>query len=240
MTNPRNFLFTTDYQQDKVVYLTSGTYTIPSPTAGAFLTIPHGLPFIPLVGGGWSTGSGFTITFDYGTGPTPSSNPSASPFNFHLDIAADDTNIYLVPTNVSGSSQVVYYRIYGLEPSDSTADLDGTASSADNFALNTDFNYTKLYAAGALTGLSSSASESVSHDLGIVPQVNVWATNTALTINGVFFQDVRYPISLTIFIVGQLNDVSAIVDDSTVDFATGSSSNTERIDYRIYYDETGA
>lgn len=240
--NPANLLYSTDYAQDKVIYLNSGSFTIPTPTAGSYHTIAHGLGFIPLVAGGWSTGSSFTTTYDFGSGTTPSSSPASWPFNVSLEIAADATNIYIIPANISGSSQLVYYRLYAFEPSTSAATIAATAASADSFVFNTDYNYTKLYSASALTGLSASSSNTVTHDIGTVPQVNAWATNTAKLFSvagSVFLANVTYPIYETEFQAGAPVDVSVAVTSSTVVFRTGSASNTTRIDYRIYYDETG-
>ena len=234
-----DFLYSTDYTLDKAVYLNSVSFTIPTPTAGYFYTIAHGLPFTPLVGGSWSTSSDFLVTYDFGSGVIPSSNIGASLFDYSLEIAADSTNIYIIPTNVSGATKTVYVRVFGIEPSDSTATLPHTASSGDVFAFSTDYNYTKPYEASKITGLASSSTTTITHSLEYVPQVTAWATNSARTFNSVFFENVTYPIYVSDFSGGSVVDVSVEATTTTAIFKTGSSSNTNRFDYVIYYDPSG-
>lgn len=235
-----DFLYNSDFVQDKAILLTSGSFTIPTPTAGFTHTIAHGLSFVPLVGGSWSTSSDFSVSYNFGSGTTPSSNPSGSLFDISLEVFADATNIIIVPFNVSGSSQLVYVRIFGIEPSDSDEDLASTSSSGDVFAFNTDQNYTKPYETGAITGLTSSSTTTVTHNIGQVPQVTAWATSSAVLVNSVFLTDVTYPISKTDFGVGgALTDGSVEATTTTAVFNTGATSNISRFDYVIYYDESG-
>lgn len=234
-----DFLYNSDFVQDKAILLESASFTIPTPTAGYTFTIAHGLPFTPLVGGSWSTSSNFLVTYDFGSGVIPSSNIGASIFDYSLEIAADSTNIYIIPTNVSGATQTVHVRVFGIEPSDSTATLPHTASSGDVFAFSTGYNYTKPYEASKITGLASSSTTTITHSLGYVPQLTAWATNSARTFNSVFFEDVTYPIYVSSFIGGSVVDASVEVTTTTAIFKTGSSSNTNRFDYVIYYDRSG-
>jgi hypothetical protein len=228
LQNARFFKLTTDFPMDKVIYLHSGTYTIPFPTMGATIVIPHGLPFTPLVSGSWDFNSGFTTNYDYGTGSVPSSNP-AQPFNVSLDIKANATNIVITPINVSGSSVTVYYRIFGLEPSDSQADIPFTASSGTPFILNTDFNYTKLYLDGIASGLTPSSTRNVNHNLGYPPQVMAWSRDSS---------GYTSPISITYIQSGVTDSVSLSVGNNTITIRTGSFSSVNRVDYRLYIDET--
>jgi hypothetical protein len=234
-----DFLFSTDYVQDKAIYLKSASFTIPQPTAGYYYTVAHGLSFTPLVGGSWSTTPDFSITYNFGTGVTPSTNINASLFNYYLDIAADATNIYVIPSNVSGSAQSVYIRIFGVEPSDSLATITSTSSQGDLFVFSTDYNYTKPFLSSKITGLSASSVTTIPHNLGYYPQVTCWSTNSARVFGSVFLANVRYPITNTDFIGGTINDVNIEVTSTAVNFITGSSSNTNRIDYIIYYDKSG-
>ena len=235
--NPRNFLLSTDYAMDKVVYITSGTFS--AQTDGTYHTIAHGLDFTPLVSGSWSTSSDFSVNYDYGTGTIPSSNTTI-PFNLALYVFADATNIYIVPSNITGSEQTVYFRVFGLEPSDSNADVPHTSSSGSTFIFNTDNNYTKLYQEDALTGVTSSYTKTIVHDLGVVPQVSTWVTSSSVLVGAsfVFLEDVTYPLYATSIVSGAPEDVSAVVTTTSVTFTTGASSLVERIDYRIYVDET--
>lgn len=226
--NAKEFLLSTDFPLDKVVFLTSGSYVVPSPVAGNKLTIPHGLPFIPLVSGSWDVTPSFSTNYDYYTGTIPSSNP-ATPFNLELDITADATNIYINPINVTGSPQTVYYRIFALEPSDSQANLPSTVASADSFILNTDYNYTKLYLDGVITGIGFPSTFTVTHGLGYPPQVLAWQTDP---FNGL------KPAEQASMVAGSPNDTAVVVDNSNVTFLIGAASNVTRIDYRIYIDDS--
>lgn len=235
--NPRNFLINSDYPMDKVVYIETVSFS--AKTDGTYQTIAHGLDFVPLVSGSWSTSSDFSVNYDYGTGTIPSSNLSF-PFNLQLYILADATNIYIVPSNVSGSAQTVYCRIFAFEPSDSNADVPHTASEGSSFIFNSDNNYTKLYLDDALTNVTSSYTNTVVHSLGIVPQVNAWVTSSSVLLGAsfVFLEDVTYPLYETSMSAGSPDNVSVAVSTSSVTFTTGASSNATRIDYRIYVDET--
>lgn len=227
--NARNFLLTTDYPIDIIVYLNSGSATVPSPSGGLQILVPHRFPFIPLVGGSWDITPSFNTNFDYSTGTIPSANPTA-PFNVQLDISADATNVIIDTLNVSGSSAGIYYRIDALEPSDSHADIPFTASSGSPFILNTDNNYTKLFMEGVINAVTPSSTQSIIHNLGYRPQVSAWTTD---------FLGILRPVNLTSIIGGDPGNVAVKPTSTTVDFIIGSASNTVRIDYRIYIDETG-
>lgn len=236
------FIKNSDYPQDMVIYLKSDSFVVPNPTAGYYYSVAHGLSFTPLVGGSWSTISDFSVSYDFGSGTIPSSNPSVSPFNTYLEILADATNVYIVPTNVSGASQTVYVRITGLEPADSASELTATESQGDSFVFNSNNNYTKLFESDYLVGVTPSTTNSVTHNLGVYPQVSAWATSTSrsLVAGSVFLANVRYPIYSTSFNAGVPDDISVSVWTNRVDFVTGAFSNVNRIDHRIYYDETGS
>lgn len=229
--NARYFKLTTDFPLDKVIFLNSGSATVPFPTAGFTVVIPHGLPFTPLVGGSWDITSTFNTNYDYFTGTVPSSNPLATVFNIELDIEADATNITITPINVSGAPVTVYYRIFALEPSDSHADIPFTASAGSNFILNTDNNYTKLYLEDFINSPAIPSTTTVTHNLGYAPQVMAWYT---------FASGARLPVALTQVFGSDVSEVAVQVNNSTVNFIVGSLSfNVTRIDYRIYLDETG-
>lgn len=230
-TSARDFLLTTDYPLDMVVYLKSGSATVPFPTAGFTVTIPHGLPFVPLVGGSWDVTSTFETNYNYNTGTIPSSNPTASPFNVSVDITADATNIYLSPINVSGSAVDIYYRIFALEPADSQADLPSTASSGDDFVLNTDYNYTKLFTQQTITSTTGGTTYTITHNLGYRPQIMVWYKDS---ISGM-----TQPLNITNINSGDPLTMAAKVTETTVDLIFGFFSSISRVDIRVYIDESG-
>lgn len=221
----RNFLLTTDFPLDKVIFLRSGSATINFPTAGQVVTITHGLLFVPLVSGSWSLDPSFTTSYEYGSGTFPSNNLGASVFNISMDIRADSTNIIISPTNVSGASFTLYWRVYAFEPSDCNFDLEPTASSADDFILNTDYNYTKLYLNDVILN-ATTGTYTVNHNLGYLPQVMAWVSDSGYTIP---VDSSEAPDTFGLF-------VTCVVDTNTVSFVVPSFLTIDRIDYRIYLD----
>lgn len=239
LANARNFLFTSDYPTDKVVYVHSLSFSVSAPSGGAYQTIAHGLPFTPLVAGEWSTAADYGVSYDYFSGPpaTGTAISGGQLFNAYVNIYADATNIYLYPVNASGSTITVYARIFAYEPSDSTASLSATANSADNFALNTGYNYPKLFSEGIISPVAASTTYTVTHILGIVPQVMVWETAPS-TISGVV-GSLRSPHYYVTEQSGDPYQAAIIASTSSVTFTTGLSTTATRFDYRIYCDQSG-
>ena len=168
MADPRHFLLNTDYPLDKVVYLKEAFITF-----GVNETFAHNLLFTPLVKVVWSLTSNFSETYEVGNGPL-SASPS-TPFTPFLAYArANATDIELAfgsPGAVVGA----YVRVYGFMPSNVNVAANHTASSADTFALNTDYNYSKMYLADITASSSVAGStEVVTHGLGYYPQCEVW------------------------------------------------------------------
>lgn len=226
----KNFLLTTDFPIEKVIYLRSGSFTLGSITSGTE-TFSHGLSFTPLIDGVWSLDSDFSTTYNFGTGTTPLSTSGLSFYQQLLgfDIlignsGADSSTVNINWANL-GSSMTAYYRLYGLEPTDSAADVPFTASSGNDFILSTDFNYLKLYLSDYLTGFSASNTYTVDHNLGYRPKVSIWSTTSG---------GYRYPG------IQEGADVIASVTTTQLVIEVGSSYNSSymtRLDYRIYIDE---
>lgn len=164
--NAGGFLYTTDYPLDKIIYMGTGSFTVGA-TSSASDPVAHALPFTPLLDGTWSTDPTFALSYDMGSGPAS----SASGFLFDIapEVSANSTNAIVSAQNVTGSPITVYYRVFGFEPSDVNLDAPFTSSVADNYVLNTDFNYTKLYRADVAT-----SSTVISHGLGHRTQVSMW------------------------------------------------------------------
>ena len=237
MADARNFLLNSDYPVDKIAYLYEGSYTVTT-SAGDKQTIAHGLPFTPLVHGGWSTTSNFSTTYTFGTGSIPTSDPTVAIYDIIVSVAADDTNIYILPFNVSGGSQLIYYRVHGFEPSDSTENVDLTINAEDNLQLSTDYNYTKLLENGTFA-TSPPDTTTVTHSLGYVPQVSTWVKESFY-----FFTpfnniaDVTHPAYGVSITSGSVSGGLGVVPTTTnVSFETPSGSNIENVHYRIYADE---
>lgn len=186
ISTAKNFLLDTDYPLDMVVYLITGSITL-SATSSGVAQIPHGLDFAPLCSGSWSLTSDFSVQYEYDSGTFPSNNIGVSLFDQTLSLStslfgnsggADTTNINILWINNNAASMTAYYRIYALGPPDQAVMAPYTASSGDNFILNTDYNYTKLYINSTQ---SLSASNTYTTPLGLlyVPQLGLWTRRTS-------------------------------------------------------------
>lgn len=217
MTDPRNFLFNTDYPIDQLVFVHEGSGSLGT---GGTINVPHGLPFIPNVLFYWSFNSDFSIVYDQNVGPFPSGNPSF-PFTLQVTATSDATNVILNANGTLGPS-TVYYRIMAFEPSDSSADVPATAQSADNFTLNTDQNYTKLFLNDKVT-VASGGNTTITHDLGYIPQVMIWNV----------FSGVSTPMQYT-----SLDGFNRDVEVTTTSIIINNDTFlTYDFYYRIYADE---
>lgn len=203
--DPRNFLLNTDYEMDKIVYFKSGTLN-----AGDWdIDTPHNLSFTPLIFGVCAFNSNFS---DARGVPYQSLTQSNS---IQFTAQANGTNVRLSYINSSGSPSKIYYRLYGFEPSGSTATVPATSGNANQFILNTDYNYCKLFSKG-----TASAGNTVAHNLGYVPQVLVWLTSNGWTM----------PVDQSD------SNAAVIVTDQDLIF-NYPALGIDGFHYRIYYDE---
>lgn len=186
MTDTRNL--NTDYPMDKIIYMTSGSYT-QAGGGSTISTIAHNLPFRPLLVGNWSTSADFSTT-----------NEMFSPVYADIDgtyllVFSNDTNAVISGFKATAGNQTIYYRIYGLMPSDVDEDAPATASVADNVVLNTDYNYTKLYYDELVP---AAATTTITHNFGYRPQVMAWGVNLSVAHGtGVINQDYDCYITVT-------------------------------------------
>jgi hypothetical protein len=164
-----DFLIQSDYPMDKIVYITSGSI----PIDGFPHTIPHGLPFVPLLGGYWSLTPDFAICYEFFSGDFPSGNAGYF-FAHEVDILADATNVQLDTVDIAGGSKTAYYRVYGFEPSDSAVEIT-TPVGGDSFNINSDYNYMKLFMSGVVNP-GTVSTYTIDHNLGYIPQVHAWYT----------------------------------------------------------------
>lgn len=183
--DPRNFLVISDYPLDKIIYLYEGQLTA---AAGGFATasIPHDLPFAPLIVGNWSTSPLWSVTYEQQSGPIAPNN-NYSPILYGFDVTSNNSASNITLTNyISGAPVTAYYRLYGFQPSNSNVDLLAT-NDADNFILNTEYNYTKLLSANTASIAESFSIDqfvTVTHNLGYIPQVIYWIERSNLIERG--------------------------------------------------------
>lgn len=174
MASPDNFLLNSDYPVDKIVYKISGSF---SATGGGGLgtlsQFNHNLGFRPLIIGTWSTDSNFSTSREGGFFSFEGTDPDTIYTQFY----SNDTQISISTFNPTVPTVTIYYRIYGFMPSNINADAAFTASLADKFQLNTDYNYTKLYLSGITT---AAATTTITHNLGYRPQVMAWLKDASI------------------------------------------------------------
>lgn len=182
VSKAKNFLLTTDFPLDKVVYLSSGSFTMSASSAGTW-SVPHFLSFTPLCSGSWSLTPDFSVQYEYGTGTFPSDNVGISPFNQLLSLSDDifgnfagagSVNVDIVWINNSSVPMTAYYRVFGFGPPDIPYRAAPTASGGDDFVFNTDYNYTKLYVNSAQSVVAGNA-YTTQTSLGYVSQVSLWS-----------------------------------------------------------------
>lgn len=220
----KQMLVSSDFPLDKVVYMHTRTVVI---AAGSFndQVFAHNLGFTPLILGQWSFDIDFTTAYDANSGPRFGSGGTLL---FASALHSDAANITIFNTNNQGSSVTVYWRIYGLMPSTVSAIAPFTASSADDFIIDTDQNYSKLFLSG-VTASSGTAGSSVtvSHELGYRPQVLVWSEDANyVTWVGSYAQE------------GSSGNNRCRVDTSNIVLIRSSIlSSSTRFHYRIYLDE---
>lgn len=169
MTDARNFLLNSDYPLDKIVYMTSGSAS--TTFYSVDVTITHGLGFIPLPYIQWSFTSDFAVCYESLERTSDLYPPS---FPYYTHIRANSTNIVFefTKSDITGPQLTFYYRLICFSPHDVVADVSNIANLADNFILNTDYNYTKLYLNDTIT--TTTEPQSVAHNLGYIPQVMCW------------------------------------------------------------------
>ena len=124
----------------------------------------------------------------------------------------------------TNTNQRLYYRLYGFEPSNSTAQIGSTQKDAKQFMINTDYNYCKLYKKGVLD-----TNGSVKHNLGYTPLVLAWQEyawrNPAPSL-----------ISPCWMSGGDDTNIASVTVTPTEISVVGIPTNG-KLHYRIYYDE---
>lgn len=210
----RNFLFHSGYPIDKVIKIMSGSYTILnsgqlSPTSN----IPHGLPGRPLAITVFSNFSDFRDTNDEGL------TPYVADGDYGITARTNATNLSITGWSLNGSNRTIYWRAALLEASDTSMEIPGTASSADIFQFNTDYNYSKLVREGIAT-----SNQTVTYDLGFIPQTMLWADT------GSFAERITF--------IDNSNKAAELYSDRIV-LRPGSTGigGANKIHYRIYGDD---
>lgn len=227
VANVPGFSQDTDYPFDKAILEATGSYTIAASSSDTRLTLPHGLPFTPLMGGNWSLSADFSTTYEFSTGTFPSTVPGQV-FETIANTFADSSNVYISADNTSSTSKTIYYRVYGFQPSTDTSSVASIANAGDVFILNTDYNNTKLYLADITqlpdtTAAINATEVDVVHNLGYIPQVLAWVEANGFT----------FPTPCSHSLSSQTN---VAVGTAGIAFLIPAGNVTQRAHYRIYVD----
>ena len=167
----RNFLFSSDYPMPAICLEYNGHFSAAANEVKT-VTVPHNLPFKPLLIGQWSNLESFAPSLDINTTlylPTydPMQGRAVSSF-----VGSDATNIKIDIQNFWPATVQFYYRLWAYAPPDYDGDVPNVYDNT-NFQLSTDFNYPKIVEQGTLT-LGYKAEGTIHHGLGYIPQVRVW------------------------------------------------------------------
>jgi hypothetical protein len=136
----KSFNLNTETLPDKVIWRTEQTYSVPlAPgiTAYTEYTIPHGLPFVPLILGTYSDDD-FATSYDFGVGPygnLPTYGFDGFTMIAHAYSDATNVTIRVISHN---TARTITFRLVGLVPQLSPATTIPTPTVQDDFILNSD------------------------------------------------------------------------------------------------------
>ena len=229
MSKTSDFLFTTDYPIDQVVFLVNKSFVLPAGSYGSGTTITHNLPFRPLCMGNWSTDPSFLSTV-YET--NSEQIDSFGDVLLAVDVAANSSEISITGVSNIGTDKTIYVNIFCFAPSDwAGAPIKTTSIDSNEFVLNTDFNYSKLIKDGYID-IAQNNTANVLHSFGSIPQVLVWEV-----ISGGYTRQ-----QTGSFATGTTNntgsgDIWYNVDENNLTIVNNSLiTGTTRFYYRIYGD----
>lgn len=233
MSDLRNFLFYSKYPTDKIILLKTTSFSVPGSSGGYKVTVPHGLPFAPLVNGNWSLTPDFSVQYDYSSGPYPS-GVTYTLFGRIVTISADATNIYFNTDNI-GTTATFYCRVFGIAPADNTDEVPKTTQDSSNLIFSTENNMPKLFDEGVMDLPATSTSSNtipIYHNLGYFPQVSGWVRYDTSTNAGVV--PAIHPVDTR---NGATKGIRLQVSDEAIEWYIPPNVSAHRAYYRIYGDD---
>lgn len=239
----RKFLFNSDYETPALVLNKTASMTVGKGTYDPDLgfidpgftdiSIPHELPFIPLIIGQWSTNSNFEPCYDIGEEEIEMFvNGEVGWYpRIGISIFANDTNIEITGLNCYTNKSInLYFRITAFAPPDYYGDVTPIQDTS-NFLFSTDFNYPKVLQSGVVSFTASDPdTKTIAHNLGYTPMARIWYRETnsdnETRVSPVGYVDPYYD-----------NDVfnGAYVDKNNMVF--GHAFSKAQYIYHIYGDE---
>lgn len=216
MSDPRNFLITSEFPTDKIVWIKEGTVT--TNQWGEFsVTIPHGLAGTPFCTGIWSDNNWAN---QYNASTRYQTQSSYSKFS---DISSNASSVVFSGYITATTATTIRYRLWGFFNEQDTLGVvaDPTNYASSNiFIKNSNQGYSKLYMEGYAD--ATSTDKTVRHDLGFVPFVDIWYQSA-----GSWYQLSRADMSQS--------TTTIQVTDTTLKFV--ASTTKLKYYYRIYADE---
>ncbi|MBQ3474489.1 hypothetical protein IJH24_03660 [Candidatus Saccharibacteria bacterium] len=220
--DPRNFLLNTDYETDKIILIKTGDFI-------GSIDIPHSLSFTPLIFGVWSTDKNFISGNTLGVFSESSPIPGLYTPPLGVSCIALEKKIRLEASGEDSDTQKIYYRVYAFAPDNIGAQTPITANQANQFILNTDYNYRKIKKTGEFT----QGGKSYKHNLGYIPQVMAWIKYAELPNLPNFSKGIEPVVDISYFTDYRL-EITESVLKADANFPFGL---IEKIIWRVYYDE---
>lgn len=166
MQDARNFSYSSDYPMPIVTYRNEFTVSAPAGDPMVLVKIEHGLPYIPLTIGKWSSTEDFTEAQDL------SSDQDID--GTSLELYADETYFYFLFFKEPSVSVTRHVRVIAFAPPDYNGDIE-PINNDSRFRFDSDNDYLGVYAQGVL---DQSTGGVVEHNLGYAPQCKSWAYST--------------------------------------------------------------
>ena len=232
MSDPRKFIFNSNYPIDKIVFLDERTVT-PNSDGDFDVSFNHGLgavPFIKAVASDddWETTYPSGIKIISGNWLTPTDvfmyfEASSNGTNVRLRGNLDDT----IPVKI---------RTWGFFNESDTLNVDAPATanaSSNKFILNTKYNYQSLVKEGYAE--TQNGAITVAHNLGFVPFVDVWVQDS----NGRWKNLDDFSCFVSVPSDNQSVNYTNLVkvDNFNVTFNKDQITNNHNYYYRIYAHE---
>lgn len=167
----RNLLFDSKYPMPWIVWKRTHQISVASGQWSS-TRLAHGLPFIPLLIGQWSTNPNFSPSYDLGV-EIPGGY-SGGQLETFCGVSADANDILFNIENNATSTRTFYFKLMAFADPTYTGEVNPVDYSSP-FRFNTKYRYQKIF----MQGLSTS--DTITHNLGYLPQARIWtrANNTA-------------------------------------------------------------
>ena len=214
MAKPDDFLLNTDYEMDKIIFAKTGSFT-------GSISVPHSLGYEPLAFGVWSTNEDFSTSNSLGLvmssseqGYTPPLGVGCRAYTDHIQLTASGQN--------SGTTKI-YFRLFAFEAPGERGPSARTSNLANEFILNTDYNYRKL----KKTGTFNQTGQEYQHDLGYLPQIMAWVKYTNAFGGG----------TEPMLTASNATDSKLIVTNNKIRMGYFMPAFEDKVIWRIYYDK---